>query len=589
VFVQELQVQTGWVCDVAARWAAFLVAVGIGWAVLAPTAAHGEATVYLINVDAPEVGLNDPTPAAPVGGNVGTTVGEQRLIAIQHAAELWGQTLDSAAEIRIQVSFVPLACTATTAVLGSAGTIQLLANFPGAAYPDTWYNAALANKRAGFDLLPGEAGTSADDIRARFNVNLGAPGCFTGAGWYYGLDNNHGRLTDLVTVVLHELAHGLGMQNFVDETDGEQVGGLTDVFSRNTLDTTIGLTWDQMTDVERAASARNSRGVVWTGEQVTAEAPAVLVAGTPLLRVNFPPGLAGRYSVGTATFGPPLNTTGVAGRLVEAVDAEDEVGPSPTDGCSPLANAAEVAGKVALIDRGGCTFAEKASNAQNAGAVAVVIADNAPGSPPAALGGTDPTILIPSVRITRGHGVLFKSRLAAGDEVQVTVGIDATVLSGADPAGRLLLHAPNPVQSGSSIVHWDPIAAPNLLMEPIIGSDLSHSVTAPKDLTLALLRDLGWYPDADVDGVPDGEDCEPYSDRRETVVIHGCDTGVPNPLFVTGCTLTDLINDLEVGADNHGAYVSAVTALTDELRSRELLSGKQKGAIQACAARAPVP
>ena len=82
-----------------------------------PSAALGAATITIVNVNAAGVGFNDPTPAAPVGGNPGTTLGEQRLIAFQHAAGIWGAALDSAVEIRIQASFVPLTCTATTATL----------------------------------------------------------------------------------------------------------------------------------------------------------------------------------------------------------------------------------------------------------------------------------------------------------------------------------------------------------------------------------------------------------------------------------------------------------------------------------------
>ena len=77
-----------------------------------------------------------------------------------------------------------------SAVLGSAGTRFIWSDFPGvppfpgAEFPATWYHQALANKRAGFQI-----NTDADhaDIRARFNVNLGLPGCLTGIGWYLRL------------------------------------------------------------------------------------------------------------------------------------------------------------------------------------------------------------------------------------------------------------------------------------------------------------------------------------------------------------------------------------------------------------------
>ena len=142
----------------------------------------------------------------------------------------------------------------------------------------------------------------------------------------------------------------------------------------------------------------------------------------------------------------------------------------------------------------------KVKNAQDAGAIAVIVADNVAGSPPAGLGGTDASITIPSVRITKDDGAALRAQLPAG--VQVALGLDLSVRSGADAAGRALLYAPNPYETGSSISHWDDLAFPNLLMEPSINEDLTHGV----DLTLPLLLDIGWSDDADVDGVPDAED-----------------------------------------------------------------------------------
>ncbi len=54
--------------------------------------------------------------------------------------------------------------------------------------------------------------------------------------------------------------------------------------------------------------------------------------------------------------------------------------------------------------------------------------------------------------------------------------------------GRMRMHAPNPVQSGSSVSHFSAAASPNLLMEPAINSNLFDQV----DLTLALFQDIGW-------------------------------------------------------------------------------------------------
>jgi hypothetical protein len=536
----------------------------------------GAANIVIVNTNAPGVGFNDPTPAAPIGGNPGTTIGQQRLNVFQYAASVWGSILDSPVTIYIQSSFVPLACTPTAGTLGSAGTIQIFGDFPNAELVDTWYHVALANKLSGFDLAPGPNGTAADDIVARFNSILGTPTCLTTLHWYYGLDDNHGADIDLATVLLHEFAHGLGFSGFYDKNSGAQLAGFPDVYGTYNRDTVIGKNWPQMTDAERRTATTDTNHVVWTGINVTAAAPHVLQPGTPLVTFNAPASL-GTTRVGTAAFGPALSSPGVTGDVVLGVDPADGAGPSTTDGCSPLTSS--VAGKIALMDRGTCGFVVKVKNAQNAGAIAVLIADNVAGSPPAGLGGADPTITIPSARISLADGNNVKVAIAAGT-VNATLGVNLKVLAGANPQGLVLLNAPNPVVPGSSISHWDPLAFPNLLMEPAINGDLTHSV----DLTRQEMIDIGWFSDGD--GVPDGIDQCIGSSRSATVVIDGCDSGVPNTTFATGCRITDQINDCTVGARNHGAFVSCVAHLTDGLKSNGTITGSQKGAIQSCAAHA---
>src|SRR6185369_6570042 len=109
-----------------------------------PGLATGNAVITIVNGNAAGVGFNDPTPAVPVGGNPGTTIGQQRLNAFQRAADTWGSTLDSVPAVQILATFEPLTCTATTAVLGSAGPISVWSDFPGAIYPGTWYHGSLA-------------------------------------------------------------------------------------------------------------------------------------------------------------------------------------------------------------------------------------------------------------------------------------------------------------------------------------------------------------------------------------------------------------------------------------------------------------
>ena len=69
--------------------AAALLLLTVAWA----SNARAAATVLIVNGNAPGVGFNDPTPVAPVGGNSGTTLGAQRLIAFQAAAQQWAARL----------------------------------------------------------------------------------------------------------------------------------------------------------------------------------------------------------------------------------------------------------------------------------------------------------------------------------------------------------------------------------------------------------------------------------------------------------------------------------------------------------------
>ena len=62
-------------------------------------------TVSFVYTDSPNVGYRDTTPVSPVGGNTGTTLGEQRRILLQHAAETWAHFLESDVEIVIQADF----------------------------------------------------------------------------------------------------------------------------------------------------------------------------------------------------------------------------------------------------------------------------------------------------------------------------------------------------------------------------------------------------------------------------------------------------------------------------------------------------
>jgi len=465
-----------------------LISWGAGMAMLALSVpAFGAATIVIVNGDPAGVGFNDPTAATPVGGNTGTTLGQQRLLAFQEAANIWGATLTSSVTIRVNATWEALTCNATGAVLGSAGATQIYRDFAGAPRAGTWFGKALTAKIVGFDP---DATTA--DIRARFNINLGNSGCLTGTFFYLGLDGNHGSNVDLVAVLLHELAHGLGFQTFTNGSTGAFQSSFPSIWDHYLLDATTNKLWKDMTDSERTASAINTGKLVWTGNIANTAATGVLANGSPRLLVTAPASTAGNYLVGTASFGPALFAPGVSGSVFNVVSQPAGTGP----GCDPFTGAnLGVAGKIAMIDRGTCGFTVKAKNAQNAGAIGVIIVDNVAGSPPPGLGGSDPTVTIPAVRVTQADGVKFRAALATGSRgggLNVRIGLDGIGYTGTDSLTRLLMYAPNPFQSGSSVSHYDVTASPNQLMEPAINADLTHSVIPPKDLTFKLLQDIGW-------------------------------------------------------------------------------------------------
>lgn len=457
----------------------------------AATFAQAAATITIVNSNAPGVGFNDPTPAAPVGGNSGTTLGQQRLIAFQHAADLWGATLTSAVPIRVDAAFVPLTCTSNSAVLGSAGAYEIWSDFDNAPRPGTWYPSALAGKLAGADVTTPDV----PHIVARFNSRLGLfADCLLGSGFYLGLDNNFGNQIDLVTVLLHELAHGLGFQTFTDDATGDEIMDIPSVWDHYLLDNRTNKTWAQMTAAERVASAVSGNGLSWNGPNVTAAAPQVLAPQSTMAVNGAAAGIAaGNYNVGDASFGPPLSAKVVSGQLMPVVDQPDGTGVA----CTPLsvANTIAVRNNIALVDRGTCAFVIKAKMVQDAGAIGMIVADNQPGDL-AGMTGSDQSIVIPSVRITQADGKTLKTVLARRSRTRsgviASLSVDPNRLSGSDAQGRIMLYTPTTLSPGSSVSHYTADAKSNQLMEPAINSDLAHDVMPPRDLTYPLLRDIGW-------------------------------------------------------------------------------------------------
>jgi hypothetical protein len=95
--------------------------------------------------------------------------------------------------------------------------------------------------------------------------------------------------------------------------------------------------------------------------------------------------------------------------------------------------------------------------------------------------------------------------------------------------------------------------------------------------------------DSDDDGFGDACDGCPHSDLSPTVIIDGCDSGVANTLLFSACSISDKMAECAAAARNHGQFVRCVAHMTNRLKKAGVISGKEKGAIQKCAAQAHIP
>ena len=143
-------------------------------------------------------------------------------------------------------------------------------------------------------------------------------------------------------------------------------------------------------------------------------------APNPIL-VNTGPLTGNTYFGPMAGFGESLVTTGpITGDVVyvgRGCDPDYPIGnvtPPPIPDDPYLA---DPDGKIALIDRGACTFVSKVKKAEDEGALMAIVVNNSP-APPVPMGGADPTITIPSVMISQADGNAWKE---AGLPFNVTV------------------------------------------------------------------------------------------------------------------------------------------------------------------------
>jgi Zn-dependent metalloprotease len=158
----------------------------------------------------------------------------------------------------------------------------------------------------------------------------------------------------------------------------------------------------------------------------------------PITRVNSPDTIDGDYPSGTSAFSPAIVAPGTTADVLRPNDGfvDAATGNTATDGCgapptflqgpNSWVNAAQVAGKIVLVDRGVCGFQVKAYNAQQNGAIGVVIANVAttpnPTVPPN-MGPTPgtPAVTIPTASMNLANGNLLRTELGVPNVVNATL------------------------------------------------------------------------------------------------------------------------------------------------------------------------
>ncbi|WP_313169436.1 PA domain-containing protein [Stenotrophomonas sp.] len=537
-------------------------------------AAHAQARITLVNLDGPNIGLNDPTPAAPIGGNPGRTLGQQRTIAYQYAMDTWGALLSSAVEIKVEASFAPLECVPGRIVLGQAAPISRTkasaVSAGGAA--DFEYPVALANALASRDL-----GVGSNDILTNFSSAIDTPSCqaLGTQGWYYGLTGNAPFNTqeraNFFNVIMHELGHGLGASG-----NSRFLGSLALRLAKSPWD---GLAWSNthsmsyndfsVVDARMGVALTKPGQTVWKG-RATNQMAALLAEKRELLSITAP--VAGLHEFVPADFGSS-DLSPLKGEIVLVSDAvgqgavDTHLGCDGSDGQPAIANGPTLAGKVVLIDRGVCEFSRKALSAQNHGAVAVIIANNVPETPLLAGPGTAASqVAIPVITVTQEVGGLLRGEAAV---VAAGFATDANRFYGLDSTQSMRLFTPATYQPGSSFSHVDSDMTPDFLMEPAESKSVRADVAI--DVALEMFEEMGWP-----------------TNRSGTAKLGGCDTTVPvyRDSFIPGANLVAQNNLCKASsANNRSQQLRCMNDHISALYAQSLLTSLEVAKARQCVAK----
>ena len=130
--------------------------------------------------------------------------------AFSYALSLWGEVLNSTIPVVVIGCWLPQTYYDVPNWIGAMAYTDAYRDVHGAPFEDTSYVVALANAISGQDLNDNDGGdTDADGLDADAEMD----GWFNGekSNWYFGTDGNPApNQLDFVSLVMHEVAHGLG-------------------------------------------------------------------------------------------------------------------------------------------------------------------------------------------------------------------------------------------------------------------------------------------------------------------------------------------------------------------------------------------
>ena len=165
------------------------------------------------------------------------------------------------------------------------------------------------------------------------------------------------------------------------------------------------------------SSGTNNANFSTRGDGYPGRMQMYLWGTSSLLTILSPDDLAGDRRTGSAEFGARIGEKPLTALLAIGRDSTQ----SPNLGCSTLINPEEVRGKIVLIDRGSCTFQQKAFNAEQAGAVGVIICN--PANDILTMAAVDDRddipVSIPAVLLRERDCTPLKQEITAGGTVEV--------------------------------------------------------------------------------------------------------------------------------------------------------------------------